>query len=924
LSPRPLKEKTPSFLGDPRLVPRLREYMADSPFRHLSPSRINFLLVANDMMSTYSEYRRKKIQPFKVSIESAWKIIIDEDRTAKERSVAQGGWSREQRQQPADGDENSLTEPIYIEDFSGSDSPLETLKEEPPNLVAYEDTNAVNAMMQGLYSQSSSRKLVTQSAPASPAAKREARDAPRTPTESGGGVGGSGGGEQRSSEGRIAKSSSAKKKLKKNDKRESTHDSMAILRELKKDGVGQEVTPNKSKSLTTPKKSEKKFSDIGGMESTIKEVCKLLVHLKHPEVLSRLGISPPKGVLLHGPPGCGKTLLANCIAGEIGLPMFSVSGPEIVSGVSGESEQNIRNLFQSAKAQAPCILFLDEVDVIAGDRESASKDMERRIVAQLLSCMDELNGQPDSEKPEPDSTSGVGKDEEEELMETEKDPPSASADSAASASSLNHILVIGATSRLQAVDPSLRRAGRFDREISLGIPDEKSRRAILNILCAETALDPALSLPQLARDTPGYCGADLMALCREAAMVAVDRILKTNLEPPPSGSSTTTTTMEPGSMSTTTMEPGSMTTTTREGLNLFQWLLHQPPISTSSLADMYITRSDFSAALKLVQPSAKREGFATVPDVTWDDIGALSDVREELSISILAPIRFPEQFERLGLTQPPGILLAGPPGCGKTLLAKAIANESGLNFISVKGPELLNMYVGESERAIRTVFERARNSAPSVIFFDEIDSLCPKRSASSSDSSARVVNQLLTEMDGLEVKGKHVFVIGATNRPDILDPAVLRPGRLDKILFVGFPSAAERAEILEAITRRGTRPPLAADVTPAAVAADARSEGLTGADLAALVREASVAALKDMMGGASTGLSRRKRDFDGNPVLEGGGGGGGVEPEVTMATTTTAVSWKHFESAFKKLKPSVSKKDRVLYEEIRTKAIDLD
>ena len=234
------------------------------------------------------------------------------------------------------------------------------------------------------------------------------------------------------------------------------------------------------------------------------------------------------------------------------------------------------------------------------------------------------------------------------------------------------------------------------------------------------------------------------------------------------------------------------------------------------------------------------------------------------------------------------------------------------------------MYVGESERAIRTVFERARNSAPSVIFFDEIDSLCPKRSQSSSDSSARVVNQLLTEMDGLEVKGKHVFVIGATNRPDIIDPAVLRPGRLDKILYLGFPSAAERAEILEAITRRGTRPPLAADVTAAAVAADARCEGLTGADLAALVREASVAALKDMMGGA-TGLSRRKRDFDGNPVLEEGGGGGGrnFAPEVTK-TTTTSVSWKHFESAFKKLKPSVSKKDRILYEEIKTKAIDLN
>jgi len=870
--------------------------MADSPFRHLSPSRINFLLVANDMMSSYSEYRRKKIQPFKVSIEAAWKLINEEDRKSKEKSIIQGGWATDQQHSRNHDDDGGefISEPIYIEDFSGSDSNLETLREEeeepaPAPLVTYEDTNAVNGMMQGLYTKSTTtRKLVTQSAPVSPAAKRELADAPKTPENGDGGGGGT-----TTSANRIPKSSSAKKKIKKNDKRESTHDSMAILRELKNEGIGQEASSAKSKNLTSPKKSEKKFSDIGGMENTIKEVCKLLVHLKHPEVLTRLGISPPRGALLHGPPGCGKTLLAHCIAGEIGLPMFCVSGPELVSGVSGESEQNIRNLFQSARSQAPCILFLDEVDVIAGDRESASKDMERRIVAQLISCMDELNTQPDPERPRPDSTSTPSK-EDDDMMEIEKDPETGTP------SSLNHILVIGATSRLQAVDPSLRRAGRFDREISLGIPDEKSRQAILNILCARTALDPSLCLRQLARDTPGYCGADLMALCREAAMVAVDRILKNNLTP------------EFGTREDRVGDNEAAIVPPRE--KLFQWLLHQPPISTSRLADMFITRADFSSALKLVQPSAKREGFATVPDVTWDDIGALSDVREELSISILAPIRYPEQFEQLGLTQPPGILLAGPPGCGKTLLAKAIANESGLNFISVKGPELLNMYVGESERAIRTVFERARNSAPSVIFFDEIDSLCPKRSSSSSDSSARVVNQLLTEMDGLEVKGKHVFVIGATNRPDIIDPAVLRPGRLDKILFVGFPSAAERAEILEAITRHGTRPPLNLDVTTAAIAADERCEGLTGADMAALVREASVAALKEAM--SVRDLSRRKRDLDGNPVV------GDVEAPPPSSSPTT-VSWKHFEMAFKKLKPSVSKKDRAMYEEIRTKAMDL-
>merc|ERR1719431_1969692 len=488
-----------------------------------------------------------------------------------------------------------------------------------------------------------------------------------------------------------------------------------------------------------------------------------------------------------------------------------VSGPELISGVSGESEQNIRNLFQSASSHAPCILFLDEVDVIAGDRESASKDMERRIVAQLLSCMDELESHPDTEKPTPDSTSGTNNDDEEESMDVEK-PPTTSSPS----SSLNHVLVIGATSRLQAVDPSLRRAGRFDREISLGIPDEKSRSAILDILCARTALAPELSLRQLARETPGYCGADLMALCREAAMVAVDRILKTNLMPEGSAAWESDVKEIPTSKD-----------------NLFRWLLHQPPISTSRLANMHITQPDFTSALKLVQPSAKREGFATVPDVTWEDIGALSDVREELSISILAPIRYPEHFEQLGLTQPPGILLAGPPGCGKTLLAKAIANESGLNFISVKGPELLNKYVGESERSVRRVFDRARSSKPCVIFFDEIDALAARRQEGTNSGATRIVNQLLTEMDGLEER-KDVFIMGATNRHDMIDPAVLRPGRFDKTLFIGLPSNADKIKIFKKATKNFTHPPLAADVDIAHVIS--RTNSYSGADVTALIR----------------------------------------------------------------------------------------
>ncbi len=320
--------------------------------------------------------------------------------------------------------------------------------------------------------------------------------------------------------------------------------------------------------------------------------------------------------------------------------------------------------------------------------------------------------------------------------------------------------------------------------------------------------------------------------------------------------------------------------------SVLQWLRDQPPLTEDQLANLSITMNDFGAALKVVQPSAKREGFATVPNVTWEDIGALKNVREELQIAILAPVRYPEQFKALGLSNPPGVLLAGPPGCGKTLLAKAIANESGINFISVKGPELLNMYVGESERAVRQVFQRARNSAPCVIFFDELDALCPKRSQSGEGgASVRVVNQLLTEMDGLEAR-KQVYIMGATNRPDIVDPAILRPGRLDKLLYVGLPSEEDRTDILRTITKNGTKPCLSEDVIIENIAKDPKCQGFTGADLSALVREASVLALKEHM------------------ALSGKG-------------TNVFVSVKHFEAAFLKVRPSVSPKDQEVYARIK-------
>nr|XP_018886483.2 nuclear valosin-containing protein-like isoform X3 [Gorilla gorilla gorilla] len=468
--------------------------------------------------------------------------------------------------------------------------------------------------------------------------------------------------------------------------------------------------------------SNVKFEDVGGNDMTLKEVCKMLIHMRHPEVYHHLGVVPPRGVLLHGPPGCGKTLLAHAIAGELDLPILKVAAPEIVSGVSGESEQKLRELFEQAVSNAPCVIFIDEIDAITPKREVASKDMERRIVAQLLTCMDDLNN----------------------------------------VAATARVLVIGATNRPDSLDPALRRAGRFDREICLGIPDEASRERILQTLCRKLRLPQAFDFCHLAHLTPGFVGADLMALCREAAMCAVNRVLMKLQEQQKKNPEMEDLPSKGVQEERLGTEP---TSETQDELQRLLGLLRdQDPLSEEQMQGLCIELNDFIVALSSVQPSAKREGFVTVPNVTWADIGALEDIREELTMAILAPVRNPDQFKALGLVTPAGVLLAGPPGCGKTLLAKAVANESGLNFISVKGPELLNMYVGESERAVRQVFQRAKNSAPCVIFFDEVDALCPRRSDRETGASVRVVNQLLTEMDGLEAR-QQVFIMAATNRP---------------------------------------------------------------------------------------------------------------------------------------------------------------
>ncbi|XP_062319507.1 nuclear valosin-containing protein-like isoform X1 [Osmerus eperlanus] len=630
------------------------------------------------------------------------------------------------------------------------------------------------------------------------------------------------------------------------------------------------------------------FEDVGGNDATLTEVCKLLIHMRHPEVYQKLGVVPPRGFLLHGPPGCGKTLLAQAVAGEMDLPMLKVSAPELVSGVSGESEQKLRELFEQAVTNSPCIMFIDEIDAITPKREVASKDMERRIVAQLLTCMDDLNA----------------------LAVT------------------TQVLVIGATNRPDSLDPALRRAGRFDREICLGIPDEEARLRILKTLCRKLKLPEDFGFRQLARLTPGYVGADLMALCREAAMSAVNRVLLetqqqtqspglVSMEEEEAGGPQGEQTPAPGLQEAATdMEESCTSLTIPDVLSpadaslakeepaeqgelsrLLSLLKSSESLSEEQLAGLCILMSDFESSLASVQPSAKREGFATVPDVTWADVGALQDIREELTMAILAPVRSPEQFKALGLSAPAGVLLAGPPGCGKTLLAKAVANESGLNFISVKGPELLNMYVGESERAVRQVFQRGQNSAPCVIFFDEIDALCPRRSGHESGASVRVVNQLLTEMDGLETR-RQVFIMAATNRPDIIDPAVLRPGRLDKTLYVGLPPPADRYAILLTITKGGTRPHLEQNLSLEEIAHDERCDCFTGADLSALVREASVNALRAHL------LTHPSPAFSGHTFSKG-------------SVADIRVTKENFEDAFKKVRPSVSKKDQRMYELLR-------
>jgi len=509
--------------------------------------------------------------------------------------------------------------------------------------------------------------------------------------------------------------------------------------------------PLKEEMLKLPQVS---YEDIGGLDEEIMKIREMIeLPLKHPELFERLGIDPPKGVLLYGPPGTGKTLIARAVANESGASFYTINGPEIMSKFYGQSEENLRKTFEEAEKNSPSIIFIDEIDAIAPKREEVHGEVERRVVSQLLTLLDGLKGR--------------GK-----------------------------IIVIGATNRPDSLDPALRRPGRLDREIEIGVPDRKGRKEILQIHTRGMPLAKDVNLDELADVTHGFVGADLAALAREAAMSALRRYLpKIDLD---------------------------------------------KPIPADVLKEMIVKMDDFKEALKSVEPSALREVMVEIPRVKWEDIGGLEEVKRRLMEAAEWPLKNPKVFKRMGIRAPKGILLYGPPGTGKTLLAKAVATESQANFLSIKGPEIFSKWVGESEKAIRELFKKAKQTAPSIIFLDELDSLAPKRgSYEGSRVTETVVNQLLTSIDGLE-QLRDIVVIGATNRPDIIDPSLLRPGRFDELIFVGPPDKEARKAIFEIHTKNM---PLAKDVSLDELAE--LTEGYVGADIEGICREAGMIALRE-------------------------------------------------------------------------------
>jgi transitional endoplasmic reticulum ATPase len=563
------------------------------------------------------------------------------------------------------------------------------------------------------------------------------------------------------------------------------------------------------------KNNEVGYEDVGGCRKQMALIREMIeLPLRHPTLFKTLGVKPPRGVLLYGPPGSGKTLIARAVANETGAFFFLINGPEIMSKMAGESESNLRRAFEDAEKNAPAIIFIDEIDSIAPKRDKVNGEVERRIVSQLLTLMDGLKGR-------------------------------------------GQVVVIGATNRPNSIDAALRRFGRFDREIDIGVPDEVGRMEVLRIHTKNMKLDEDVELAAIAKDTHGYVGADLAQLCSEAALQCI-----------------------------------------REKMNLID--IESDTIDAAILESMAVSQEHFKHALGTTNPSSLRETIVEVPNVTWEDIGGLEEVKKNLQEMILYPIEHPEKFHKFGMSPSKGVLFYGPPGCGKTLLAKAVANECSANFISIKGPELLTMWFGESEANVREVFDKARSSAPCVLFFDELDSIGTARGSSQGDAGGagdRVMNQLLTEIDGVGVK-KNLFFIGATNRPDILDEALLRPGRLDQLIYIPLPDMPSRLSILKANLRKS---PLSKDVDLNFIANI--TEGFSGADLTEICQRAAKAAIRESIQADAKIKAMKELNPDYQVAQD-------PVPEITR---------KHFEESLKNSRRSVTNTDLDRFEAFRRK-----
>ncbi|EPZ35664.1 Transitional endoplasmic reticulum ATPase [Rozella allomycis CSF55] len=555
------------------------------------------------------------------------------------------------------------------------------------------------------------------------------------------------------------------------------------------------------------------YDDIGGCRKQLAQIREMVeLPLRHPQLFKTIGIKPPKGVLMFGPPGTGKTLIARAVANETGAFFYLINGPEIMSKMAGESESNLRKAFEEAEKNSPSIIFIDEIDSIAPKRDKTNGEVERRIVSQLLTLMDGLK-------------------------------------------SRSNVVVIGATNRPNSIDPALRRFGRFDREIDIGVPDATGRLEILRIHTKNMKLADDVDLEKLAAETHGYVGADMASLCSEAAMQQI-----------------------------------------REKMELID--LEEETIDAEVLDSLSVSMDNFRYALGVSNPSALRETVVEVPTTTWDDIGGLENVKRELQETVQYPVEHPEKFLKFGMSPSKGVLLYGPPGTGKTLLAKAIANECQANFISIKGPELLTMWFGESEANVREIFDKARAAAPCVMFFDELDSIAKARGSSAGDAGGagdRVLNQLLTEMDGMNAK-KNVFVIGATNRPDQIDSALMRPGRLDQLIYIPLPDEQSRISILKSALRKS---PLDKNVDLTYIAK--LTHGFSGADLTEICQRACKLAIRENI----------EKDIARQRELEKSGNDAMDEDEADLVPFITKA---HFEEAMKFARRSVSDADIRKYE----------